>query len=636
MARAKHPGSLLSLGRRIGRHSGVYASGSVATFFFALVNVAVLTRLLPIEEYGLLAVYLFFATFLTILYNLGSLQGIFGWVFGAGDGEELIAEEGRAHGGEAENRERALFTGLLLTLGIASLGTAFVFAAAPFIAHLLGAPEEAGAVRLAALCGATGAIWRLVHNVIRFERRPTSFTVFGIARPAFALALSIAFVDAGYGVEGALAGVALGTALAIAVCLLATRRNYALGLEPGAMRQISATGAFFVPIAISMWVITNADVYLVSLFAPADTVGPYRVASRLGGGTSYFVAAVLMAWIPLTRTPLHEAVDREHGVAGFGAMLLTAFSLLCIWVVLGLALLGDVLIRIAPGGYASAAPLVPLIALGVVVYGIFMVLYRSSDIPNKRRHYLSLIVLAMVVFLGLALVLVPPYGGYGAAIAEIAGFAVAAAIMLWLSRRSERPLPIEYGRLARGIALGLLCIAVGQVVSPLAGGGRVFVDLAILIAFPVLLVAVRAFPREELRTFVDVSLPGSPLRRRAKMLEGLRQLSPPDRQLIATLVQNGRSAAAAATELGLPEDAMLRRFVATLRALGPYEDAEHDAEHDAEIAGYLLADGGVASRDARGRRLHTEGVDAIELDTLDLTLLRLRRIPRREWQRVGG
>lgn len=630
---AETDGPLATFGRRLGRHSGIYAAGAVATFLFGLVNVAVLTRLLPIEEFGRLAVYLLLATLLTTLYNLGSLQGVLIAVFGVADGDEEIALDDAEGQLSDVDRERALTTGVLLTIAIAALGTLAVFAAAPWIADLLGSPGELEGVRLAALCGATGAVWRLVQNVPRLERRPGLYSTLGMVRPALALALVAALVAAGYGVEGALAGIAAGTTLAVVVAIIVGRHNYALGLELRVIPEMFRRGAFVVPIVLAMFVITNIDLFFVNLYAPADEVGPYRVASRLGMGVSYLVSAVSMAWLPLRRTPLHVALKEKHGPSGFGATLLTAFLLVCIWVVLGLTLLADVLIRIAPESYADAAPLVPLIALGIVASGVMLIVYRGAKFPNRRRNYMLLLLAGAAIFVVAALVLVPIYGGYGAAIAQILAFGLAAAATLWLAQRSEHPLPIQYGRLARGVALGLFCIALGQLVSPLAGDWRILVDLLILAAFPLMLVAARAFPAEELRAFVDLSRPSRPRHRSDEMLEGLERLDPVDRRVVAMLVPKGSSPQRAADVAGGEGEAKAR-FVASLRALARGKGERR--ERDDEIAAYLLAEGGVARRDRLGDLLceGDDGVDPLELDALDTTLGRLRRIPRREWERL--
>src|SRR4051794_10337443 len=156
------------LGGRIGRDTLIYAAGTAMVLPFSLVTVAVLTRYLAPAAYGELAVMLVFASLLTTVYNLGSLQGTFMWVWGAGDEGAEVGEEGG--GAVSGTKRRALGTGLLLTvLVVTSLTVPIALAAGPIGELLLGRDDAAGTVRLAAASGGLGSIWRLAVNLFRME-----------------------------------------------------------------------------------------------------------------------------------------------------------------------------------------------------------------------------------------------------------------------------------------------------------------------------------------------------------------------------------------------------------------------------------------------------------------------------------
>src|SRR4051794_29253559 len=83
----KAPSALEALGGRIGRHGSIYGGALFVTLVLALVNVAVLTRLLDPGPFGDLAVLLVFASLLTIAFNLGVLQGAMRVAYGTSDEE---------------------------------------------------------------------------------------------------------------------------------------------------------------------------------------------------------------------------------------------------------------------------------------------------------------------------------------------------------------------------------------------------------------------------------------------------------------------------------------------------------------------------------------------------------------------
>src|SRR3954470_8151769 len=67
--------ALQILGTRLLGHSAIYAGGTALSMAFAVVNLAVLTRLLDRSEFGKLAVLTLYSGLLTVLCNLGTVQG---------------------------------------------------------------------------------------------------------------------------------------------------------------------------------------------------------------------------------------------------------------------------------------------------------------------------------------------------------------------------------------------------------------------------------------------------------------------------------------------------------------------------------------------------------------------------------
>jgi O-antigen/teichoic acid export membrane protein len=620
--------TLTAFGGRVSRHTAIYASGSGSTLLFALFSVAVLTRFLRPTEYGELALLLFFAALLTVAYNLGSLQGGLIWVFGA-SGEE---EEDEPPGDDevAGQKRRALGTALVLTVLIAGTGTALIATAVSPLAELLtGDPDNGDDVMLAAVSGALGAVWRLVSNVLRMERRPVAYVVLSNVRPMLVVAAIIPLVAGGLGVQGALLGTAGGTALAIAVGMVVTRRSYSLAFELHDVRSILRKGSPVVPIIVAVWVVQNADLFLLSRYAPDQDVGLYRVASRVGAVVSYVVAAFLMAWSPLTRTPLFAAADKERGRPAIGGTMATYFALGAITLVFGLAVAADSLIRIAPPAYADAAPLIPLIGLGFALYGGLVVVNRAADFPRKRLAYVSAAIVSAVVFLAAALLLIPWIGSYGAALAVVAGFSVGTVVLVFRSQRGPNPIPFAGRRVALAAALAAASLAVAHAAGTLAGDWGPAVELAALVVYPMLLVATGVIPRDHARALKAIVLGLSPRRRPMLDAAALQRVAAAEREVLELVVRQRGALDQAARKLGATEAQASARLVRALRQVGGTGQA---GELDSRIGDYLFSRQPPAERDLLARRLWAEGVEPLEVDALEETVSDLRRLPPSAWR----
>jgi O-antigen/teichoic acid export membrane protein len=618
------------LGVRVTRDAGVYISGAVITLFLALVNVAVITRFLDPAEFGELAILLTFAAFLTVIYNLGTLQGTFMWVFGSSGEEEM---EDDALESESGSKRRALSTGLVLTLMIACLGTAAVAATAPWMAELvLGSSSDSDLLLLAAVSGASGAAWRLVSNLLRMERRPRGYVLLNTVRPVLVLGIAIPLVASGGGVEGAILGTAIGGWLSVAVGLAATWASFEPALSRRDLIMILKRGASYIPIIASFWIAQNVDLYALSKFTPDAEVGLYRLAGRFGAFLSYFSSALFMAWSPLVRTPTFAAATQVRGRDLLGGTFVTYFVMGGAFLVLALTVGADLLVRIAPPAYADAAPLIPLVAAGFLVHGLLIAIYRVSKFKRKRLIYISSAMVSAAVFLVAALLIIPPLGAYGAALSVIIGFLVGTALIGSFSQRGADPLRIEWPRIMLGLGLAGACLAAAKGLGELAGDWRPAIELAALCSYPVLLAYTGVLPREEMKEIWKVIRTALSRKRPASDVRSAVEAHDPQELAVLHQGMTLRWKIARTNSVEGLDPGAHAELVRILRRL---DGAELTTEQDQQIGEYLFAELPVAERDALARALWALDVEPAEVHRLEQILLELRRLPAEAWERGG-
>ncbi len=627
---------LLALtGGRVTRDTVIYIVGLLAVGPFSLVSVAVLTRVLRPGQYGNLALLLVFAGYLTTLYNTGSLHGTFMFVYGAAEGEgDDVGDEM----GIASTPKRALATGVLMTLAIVSAGTAVCFVLAPEIAGWLlerHSPHAEALVRWAAASAAAGSLWRLTVNVLRMERKPAQFATFNALRPLFVVGGSVPLVLLGFEVQGALAGITLGTLAASGACIAMAHRSYALAFSWGDAKEIVLRGAKVVVPVVCLFIVHNADVVLLSRFAPHSEVGIYRVASRFAAVPSYFASAFLMAWAPLERGVMFQSTYRHVGEERVRGAILTYYLLAGLTLVMLLDLAAPGLVLLAGPKYRSAAPLIPLAGAGFVCYGLYIVLVRVVKVERRMFFYAAGALLSGVLFVGLSSVTIPWLGTYGVPAAMIAGLLLACAIWLGVvTGVMKASLSFEVRPLlgiAGAVAIAVSIQAVGLNVWP---GERPLVLTATLIGYVGAILIFNVVPRQHwrllgrlartaLRRGVGAQNPGA----------GLERLDPRQRTLLAAIKRDRKPLGELAERMGRSERELRCEYVATLRVL--LGCAPELTERDARIAAYLLSNQSEAQRDVLGRALIEDDADGLELMELDEAARRLRGLPREAWAGIA-
>jgi len=620
------------LGARLTRDTGLYTTGAFAGFLLAVVNVAVVTHYLSPSEFGQLALLLFFAALTTIVYNLGTLQGTFMWVFGA-TGDEDVDDDDSAG---ARDKRKGLGTGLVVTLLICGLGTAVIATfSSQFADLILGDSSDGDLIVIAAASGAAGGLWRFTTNVLRLERRPYAYVSLSLVRPVLVIGITIPLVATGHGVTGAIGGTAIGSVAALPVALLATRRSYALALDRTDLRMILRRGAIFIPVVASFWIAQNVDLYALSKFATDTQVGLYRLAGRIASFVHYFSSALFMAWTPIARTLTFRAAEKEHSREVIGGTMLTYFVLGGMLLILGLTVTADGLVRIAPSDYQDAAPLVPLLGGGFLAHGLLVAVYRVARFPGKRTYYVISAISSAAVFIGLAFLLIPWLGADGAALSVIGGFLFAALGMTWLSQRGPKPVEIDYARIAGGILLAGICLGLARGPGALAGDWQPLVEVVALLLYPVLLSVTGVVTREQ-RRVIRLVLRQAMSRDRGdpETERRLRTLGDKDlAELELATVGGWGLDTIAASDPGSEASEVSVRLVRSLRQVAGLDGT---GAHDDRIGEYLFADVTVAERDALSRALLSSEVDPGELHTLERTLESLRKMPRSVWDELGA
>ena len=616
-------------GRRVSRDAVLYFLGTATVLPLSLVNVAVFTRYLDPSEYGDLAVLFVLAGSLTVLWNLLTLQGTFLWVFGAGDDADIGSEEdGRL--ARVGTKRRALGTGALLTLLTVLGGTAALLLVEDDLRRgLVGADQGLAAVRWALVSGAAGSVFRFVVGVPRMERRPVRFVILNLLRPVLALAVAIPLVVSGDGVAGALAGTAIGTLATCVVAVAIQARSYAMAFSLSDARRIITISASYSGLAIGLWAAHNVDILLLAHYASDADVGVYRLAARMAAIVSYAVGAFLVAWSPLERTSLFAAAYATFGRPHVRGLMITYYFVMSCWLVLGMSLAADVLIQIAPPAYAAGAGLVPPIALGLALYGLFTVLGRTTPMRRRGLTYGGAAIGSSLVLLACCPLLIPWLGPSGAAFALVAGMACGCTFLAVLAWRGQavRVSPL---RLAALVALTGGLLASATLVGSHHDAWRAAIDVLVtLVVFPAAVIALGLVPRTHLRPLVEIgryALFGD--RRGHLAAGGLGGLEPRSRMVLASVLRDGRTAAQTAESLDGSLEDVEASYLDALRRLAGLDPFDAAA---GATAAYLLSTAPMAERDAAFGRLQRSGVDALAVHELEELARLLRKLPRRKW-----
>ena len=450
--------------KRLGRHSAIYGLGGLVSRIIAVLLLPLYTSYLTPADYGRVETLVALTTVLTIVLRGGISSAFFRFYFDAHD-----------DGG----RVVVLRTSFWYTMVASTVGLVFLLAlAAPVSTLLFGDGRSADLVRAAAVALWAQMNYEQLTSLFRVEERSVAFVCASLANVFLTIGATVLLVVVlDKGPLGVIVGNFTGTLLVYASLLGYRREQLGLHVDRLLLRQMNRFGIPLVPTALFLWLTNFSDRFFLVKLADAAEVGLYSVGVRIASAMLLLLTAFRAAWPAFA----YSIADDEEAKRTY-AYVLTYLVVITAWVATALTLLSPWLVRLLtkPDFYEASRVVGPLTFASVAFAGYIVI---AIGVGRARRTQFNWVVTgaAAAVNVALNLILIPPYGMVGAAVATVAAYAVMFVGMAWWSQRIYR-VPYQWRRVATAAAVGVLLVVTGKLV-----GGGLAVALLLALAYPLAL-----------------------------------------------------------------------------------------------------------------------------------------------------
>jgi O-antigen/teichoic acid export membrane protein len=450
--------------KRLGKHSAIYGLGGLVSRILAVLLLPLYTRYLSPSDYGKVETLIALSTVIGIVLRMGIHSAFFRFYFDSPD---------------PQARRVVLRTSFWFTMGMATLGLVVGLALAGAISSLLFGSADDSELVMAAFVGLwAGMNYEQVTSLFRVEERSVAFVSASLTNIFLTIGATLLLVVAlDKGPIGVIVGNFTGTLLVYAVLLAYRREQLGLQFDRGLLRRMNHFGIPLVPTALFLWVTNFSDRLFLVKLADTEEVGLYSVGVRIASALVLLLTAFRLAWPAFA----YSIEDDGEARRTYGYVL-TYLVLLTTWVATALALLSPWIVEwIAAPAFESSSRVVGPLAFSTVAFAAYIVV--AIGVGRAKRTQFNWVVTgaAAAVNIGLNLILIPPYGMMGAAIATIAAYATMFAGMAWWAQRIY-PVPYQWRRVITASATGVVLVVLGK----LAGGGLA-VALPLALVYPLAL-----------------------------------------------------------------------------------------------------------------------------------------------------
>ena len=462
--------------------SVVYGFGGVLARMLGFVLVPIYLHAAGPSAFGTVELMLAAVLFASILLRMG-----------------IVVSMSRFTIGETEQREWAPIVHTIFTfVMIAATGGVVV---GFLLRGLIGdALEVSDDIVYAGLFGLWISMnYDVMARVYRIERRARAwvqFTLLNVVLTAVLTVVLVVWFDTG--ALGLLIGNFTGTAIVYAILIVARRETVGVRrFETPVLRELLVFSLPLMPANIALWALNLADRLQVQQLASHPALGSYSAAARVSMAMAMIMGAFQTAWAPYAHQVRGTEGDAKAKITY--ARVLTYWSVVMGWGLVGISLLAPPYIRATfPSSTFDAIPVVPLLAIGIVLYGCYLIVNIGVTVSRKTRMTPIICTFAAALNIGLNFWFIPEHGIVGAGITTVIGYAV----LLWLGWwNAQRSYPVHYNwpRIGRVAVVVTVFLAASEWLIPESGIVWLVVRGAIALAFPLALLASGAVTRDELR-----------------------------------------------------------------------------------------------------------------------------------------
>jgi len=473
--------------RRLATTGAAYTAASILSKLIAVALLPLYTRHLSTDDYG--AAEILFAGVVTasIVVRLGLIESVLRYYYREDEDPDRIVA--------------ATFSGLFW---FSTVGAIVLLPFAGPLSELLLDERAAELTRIA-----IGGLWvatlfEYLLTLYRLDERARAYFITTITNVLATIALTVILVvGVGDGARGLLLGSYVTGAVFVVVLIFEQRRRLTLRVDPPLLKRLLRFGLPTMPAEVSLYLLNFVDRLIIVHYVGLSEAGLYSIAVKFAQAVNVLVRGFQLAWPPLA----YSIRDDDEARRTY-ATIITLFLAGCTWMVVGLWLLAQYLLRFfAAPEFFDAYEVVGLIAAAVTLYALYMVMVVVLGRTGRTEFNLPAALGALVSNVVLNLLLVPPLGIVGAGLALVGSYLVVVALMYWFTE-CLFPVPYEWGRLARVLFAAAALIAFGELALPAAGFAGFLGRLALGLLFPVALFATGFFNAEERGWLARLRHPG--------------------------------------------------------------------------------------------------------------------------------
>lgn len=415
-----------------------YFYGNFVVLILGLVSVPVITRIISTDEYGRSGMFTSVVTVIYIFAILGMDQTYIRYYYKEGiDRVHLM--------------KQCLYPAVSI---VAVLAVIYAVLAEPFNLFLFG--ENGTDIVLLVISYTVISVFeRFLFLDIRMQQNGKLYSNLNILSKLLYIGLiflSYVFLGDNFRVVLYAMTIPLGivtTFIGVRYIMLCRRERGKGTTKPEGIvypqKELISYGLPFILVLLMEWLLSTCDRYAIRIWSGYDELGIYNSAMNIMSILLTFKATFVAFWSPVAMEKYET--DQRENCAEFFRKAFDITQFLCVGAAFGLILFRGVIVYLLGAKYRSAASILPFLTLMPIFSIMFEITNQGIKFKKKNRYLNYASAVAILFNVAGNTLLVPKFGGVGAAIATGITYMVYFAIGSLLAEKCY-PVGYHFGKTA--------------------------------------------------------------------------------------------------------------------------------------------------------------------------------------------
>lgn len=405
----------------LAKRIGLVAITNLLVEFNSLIMLPLLTKNLPVSEYGIWVQ-------ITVTVSLIPAVALLGLPYSMA--RFLPSARGR------ENIQEIFYSMATIISLVGFAASMAIFLLAEHIASALF-DDRLKVVQLLSLLVFVECLNSIPFAYFRSIQQIKKHSAFSFMKVFLSMLLVVYLVLSGWGILGALIG------LLIADILMLIIMSSFVVLDLGIsfprfinIKEYLAFGLPTIPGNLSSWIVNSSNRYVIGLLMGTTFVGYYSPGHTLGNMINIFITPI--SFMLTTALSKHYDENELEEVKVILSISLKCFLALGIPAAFGVSLLSRPFLEdlSTPEIAAQGHIITPFIALGALFLGVYAIMAQIIVLEKKTVITGTIWIIAAVLNLGLSIMLIPFMGILGAAVSTLIAFALVFMLTTYYTNKS--------------------------------------------------------------------------------------------------------------------------------------------------------------------------------------------------------